>query len=80
MLLFFILNEYFSLLKDGANYADIDCVIKQIKPELFSYCSQIVKRMGLIRWGLIYTSMNFFSLFLIMRKGYLFIRKLKYGI
>ncbi len=51
VIIFFILNEYFSLLKDGANYADIDCVIKQIKPELFSYCSQIVKRMGLIRWG-----------------------------
>ena len=77
---FFILNEYFSLLKDGAKYADIECIIKQVKPELSSYYSQIVKRMGLIRWGLIYMSMNFFSLFLIMRKGYLFIRKLKYGI
>lgn len=77
---FFILNEYFSLLKDGANYRDIQCVIRLIKPELSSYSSQIIKRMGLVRWGLIYTSMKSFSLFLIMRKGYLFIRKLKYGL
>lgn len=77
---FFILNEYFSLLKDGANQKDIQCIVKKINSGLYSNKSQIIKRMGFIRWLLIYMSIHSFPIFLIMKKGYLYIRKLKYGL
>jgi len=77
---FFLLNEYFSLLKDGAEYADIQCVINSIKPELSFYRLKIIKRMGLVRWCLIYTSMNSFLIFSVLMNSYLFIRKLIYKI